>query len=110
MIASKFIRVALIAALLMLCFSDTVYAAIKKNKKSSKGGEEKLSGDLEKQGKQKQKELEEMEAKALHGIIEFNKETYMKYVVKNPRPYDVVVLYSVAQNCDHCLDVIEEYK
>ena len=50
MIASKFIRVALIAALLMLCFSDTVYAAIKKNKKPSKGSEEKLSGDLEKQG------------------------------------------------------------
>jgi len=31
-------------------------------------------------------------------------------VVKNPRTYDVVMMYTVQHNCDHCLDVFEEYR
>jgi hypothetical protein len=51
-----------------------------------------------------------MESVAKDNIIVFTKDSYMKYVVKNPRPYDVVMMYSVPQNCDHCQDVFDEYK
>jgi hypothetical protein len=34
----------------------------------------------------------------------------MDLVVKNPRPYDVVMIYNVAVNCEHCIIVQNEYK
>lgn len=34
----------------------------------------------------------------------------MELVVKNPRPYDVVMMYNVAVNCEHCIVVHDEYK
>ena len=46
--------------------------------------------------------MESLEAKASDNIIQFDHETYMELVVKNPRPYDVVKIYNVAVNCEHC--------
>ena len=34
----------------------------------------------------------------------------MDLVIKNPRPYDVVVIYNVAVNCEHCIIVQDEFK
>ena len=51
-----------------------------------------------------------MEAKASDNIIQFDTESYMELVVKNPRPYDVVMMYNVAVNCEHCIIVHDEYK
>jgi|LauGreDrversion4_2_1035121.scaffolds.fasta_scaffold102052_2 hypothetical protein len=30
--------------------------------------------------------------------------------MKNPRPYDVVILYTVSSNCDLCEEVLSEYE
>jgi hypothetical protein len=53
--------------------------------------------------------MENLEASSQNGIIQFDATSYMKYVAKNPRPYDVVMMYSVTANCEHCLNVVEEY-
>jgi hypothetical protein len=54
--------------------------------------------------------MDELEAKAQDKIIQFDYNSYMDLVVKNPRPYDVVMIYNVAQNCEHCFVVQDEYK
>jgi len=35
---------------------------------------------------------------------------FRELVMKNPRPYDVVVLYTVTQSCDLCEEVFNEYE
>ena len=34
---------------------------------------------------------------------------FRELVTKNPRPYDVVIIYSVSQQCDQCEEVFNEY-
>jgi hypothetical protein len=41
--------------------------------------------------------------------IRDNKIFYRDLVMRNPRPYDVVVLYTVQTNCDLCEEVMSEY-
>lgn len=53
--------------------------------------------------------MERMESKATDGIIELSANDYMKYVIQNPRPYDVVVIFNVKANCPHCEVVQSEY-
>ena len=49
-----------------------------------------------------------MEAKSSNNIIDFGPKDYMELVVENPRPYDVIMLYSVPANCEPCDDVFNE--
>lgn len=46
--------------------------------------------------------MEKMEAKAKDNVIEFSPKDYLKYVIQNPRPYDVVMIFNVKSNCQHC--------
>ena len=113
MVSHKFARFVLVLALLFLMGSDEAQAAFKRDppKKKKKEKEEVVSSaELEKQGQAKLRELEALEASSQNGIIQFDFSSYFKYVVKNPRPYDVIMMYSVQANCEHCLDVMEEYK
>lgn len=64
---------------------------------------------IEKLGQQKLQEMEKMEAKAKDNVIEFSPSDYMKYVVQNPRPYDVVMIFNVKANCQHCEIVQSEF-
>lgn len=34
---------------------------------------------------------------------------FRELILKNPRPYDVVVVYTVSQQCDLCEEVLSEY-
>lgn len=58
----------------------------------------------------KLEKMEKLEAKAEDNIIKFDYDSYMELVVKNPRPYDVVMMYNVNVNCEHCIIVHDEYK
>lgn len=64
-------------------------------------------------GQQKLRDMENMEKEREDNIIVFTVETYWKYVIQNPRPYDIVMLYNVnaesESSCPHCDDVQEEY-
>ena len=64
-------------------------------------------------GKEKLKDMERMEKEKEDNIIVFTPETYFKYVIQNPRPYDIVMLYNVNEEsdsrCPHCEKVQEEY-
>jgi len=58
---------------------------------------------IEKEGKEKQKAIEALEARSRNGIIEFTKKQWEELVFVNPRPYDVVVLWNVRPGkCEHC--------
>jgi hypothetical protein len=48
--------------------------------------------------------------KASDGIIVFNSEMYKELVLENPRPYDVVTLFTVKRGCDKCLELYTEYQ
>ena len=54
--------------------------------------------------------MKQLESKASSYVIDFSVSDYRELVVKNPRPYDVVVLFNVKKNCPHCLEVEAEYK
>jgi hypothetical protein len=60
-------------------------------------------------GKEKLAKMEKLEYSASNGIIIFNDKNYEELVTKNPRPYDVVIIYSVSQQCDQCDEVFSEY-
>ncbi len=34
---------------------------------------------------------------------------FREFVLKNPRPYDVVIIYTVSQQCDQCEEVLNEF-
>ena len=66
--------------------------------------------EIEKQGQQRQKMIEALEAKSRNGIIEFTQDQFDELVFKNPRPYDVVLLWNVKPGkCDHCQEAQDEY-
>jgi len=60
-------------------------------------------------GQQKLAEMEKMEARATDNVIVFTPADYKKYVLQNPRPYDVVMVFNVKANCQHCEVVQSEY-
>ena len=72
------------------------------------------SGHIESMGVQKVADLEKMEKEREDGVIVFTVENYWKYVIQNPRPYDVVMLYNMnpsnQSRCPHCHEVQEEFK
>ena len=52
----------------------------------------------------------ELEKSAVGGVINLNADQYLEYVQKNPRPYDVVILWNVPPGkCDHCEAVSDEF-
>lgn len=53
--------------------------------------------------------MEQLESKSKDNVIEFSPKDYLKYVIQNPRPYDVVMIFNVKNNCPHCEDVQNEY-
>jgi hypothetical protein len=54
--------------------------------------------------------MREIEASSSGGIIEFSMAEYKKLVIENPRPYHVVVLYTVDSQCDHCFAMYPEWQ
>ena len=54
--------------------------------------------------------MKQLESKSSNYIIDFNEKDYRELVTKNPRPYDVVMLFNVKNSkCEHCRQVEEEY-
>jgi len=43
------------------------------------------------------------------GLIVLNAETYKEYVMSHPRPYDIVILYTLKRKCTLCETVINEF-
>lgn len=78
---------------------------------TKKGKETKMQ--IQKLGEQKLKDMEAMEKEREDNIIVFTVETYWKYAIQNPRPYDIVMLYNVnadsESTCPHCEDVQSAY-
>lgn len=55
---------------------------------------------------QKTKDMEELQESNL--IIELNRNDFIKYVLSQNKEYDVLVYYTLSQNCDHCVDIEKE--
>mmetsp|Transcript_14306 Transcript_14306/g.22284 ORF Transcript_14306/g.22284 Transcript_14306/m.22284 type:complete len:88 (-) Transcript_14306:708-971(-) len=55
-------------------------------------------------------EIEKLEAKFSNGIINFTPQQYTKLVLQNPRPYDVVTVFNVDKNCQHCEEFGQEFE
>lgn len=53
-------------------------------------------------GQQKIEIMKSLEAAESDSIIKLDGDQYMQLVVENPRPYHVVMLYTVQTRCDHC--------
>ena len=60
-------------------------------------------------GQAKLQKMEQMEAASASNIIVFTEKDYAEMVLDNPRPYHVVVLYTVSKHCDHCDEMYPEY-
>jgi len=75
---------------------------------SNKNSKPKTSEDI---GLAKLKQIEALEANSANGIIIFETKQYLDFVEKNPRPYDIVLLWNVEPGslCDHCITVEGEY-
>ena len=98
--------------LFVICGVDPVdaKAKTKKSKKVKKSSTLDLDADVEKAGAKKLAKIEALEAKSSDHIIEFTPQQFRELVVQNPRPYDVVTIFNVDQNCDHCIEFQNEYK
>lgn len=53
--------------------------------------------------------LREATHKNQNNVITFTASTYKDFVLKHPRPYDVVILYTLKMNCNFCDTIKEEY-
>lgn len=53
--------------------------------------------------------MKRLESKSTGNIIEFTPSKYRELVLKNPRPYDVVVLFTVNERCELCEMVKPEF-
>ena len=53
--------------------------------------------------------LRELTLTSDKGVIELDAQTYKEYVMSHPRPYDIVILYTLKRNCNLCERVINEY-
>lgn len=60
-------------------------------------------------GQEKLEQIRALEAKSSDGVIIFDDKTYLKYVLENPRPYDIVTLFSVNKGCEECQSVYHEF-
>ena len=70
----------------------------------------KTSTEIEKLGNQKLLQISQLEDASSNNVIRFSVSDYQRLVLKNPRPYDVVMLFNVKQHCKHCDEVEAEYK
>ena len=53
--------------------------------------------------------LRELTLSSDRGLIEFNAEMYKEYVMTHPRPYDIVILYTLKRKCSLCDRVFYEF-
>lgn len=53
--------------------------------------------------------LRKFTKQAESNVIHFTAQSYKEYVLKHPRPYDVVILYTLKKNCNFCDLIKEEY-
>ena len=61
-------------------------------------------------GQKKLEEMEKLEAQTADSIIFLNKAQYAELVIENPRPYHVVMLYTVKQGCNYCQAMYSEFQ
>ena len=71
-----------------------------------------IAADIVDVGQQKLKIMEKLQkaSSSDYGIISFTIDEYKDLVLENPRPYNVMTLFTVRTGCDGCDDVISEYK
>ena len=88
------IRSVLLLALLAIIFVD---AKVDNKKGSAKSQKKTIQSpeELDKLGQLKLEKMEKLKNKHSDGIIRFDPDTYNELVIKNPRPYDVVMMYTV---------------
>ena len=53
--------------------------------------------------------LRELTLSSDRGLIVFTAEMYKEYVMSHPRPYDIVILYTLKRKCNLCERVINEF-
>ena len=53
--------------------------------------------------------LRELTLSSDRGLIELNAEMYKEYVMSHPRPYDIVILYTLKRKCNLCERVLNEF-
>ena len=93
----------------ILCMLADV-SAKKKNSKVKKSRDARLStSELENMGEKRLEQITNLEKQSPADVIQFTPKTYRELVLKNPRPYDVVVLFSVKTNCKVCEEVSQEF-
>ena len=54
-------------------------------------------------------EMRKMTFEADNGLIVFTPETFNHYVMQHPRPYDVVILFTLKRKCNICQRVLNEF-
>ena len=113
----KCLSILLCVVAIMTSFDGATFveAAKKKSKvktagKSSKADVKMSEEDLARLGEQRLEEMTNLEAQFPNQVIKFTPKTYRQYVLKNPRPYDVITLFSVQQHCPVCDEVLSEYE
>ena len=53
--------------------------------------------------------LRELTLSSDRGLIELNGEMYKEYVMSHPRPYDIIILYTLKRKCNLCERVLNEF-
>ena len=53
--------------------------------------------------------LRELTLSSDRGLIELNDEMYKEYVMSHPRPYDIIILYTLKRKCNLCERVLNEF-
>ena len=53
--------------------------------------------------------LRELTLSSDRGLIVLNAKTYKEYVMSHPRPYDIVILYTLSRKCNLCERVFNEF-
>ena len=53
--------------------------------------------------------LRELTLSSDRGLIVLNAQTYKEYVMSHPRPYDIVILYTLSRKCNLCERVFNEF-
>lgn len=81
-----FILLAILNLLAGLIDHTTIVAANERKKTST---------EIDKLGQQKLRQIEQLESAGYGNLIEFNVADYKRLVLKNPRPYDIVMLFNV---------------
>jgi hypothetical protein len=53
--------------------------------------------------------LRELTLSSDRGLIVLDSKTYKEYVMSHPRPYDIVILYTLSRKCNLCERVLNEF-